>query len=238
MSKEWAVVLVPPGIVTLETVGLHVHLQGRRFRALLARTPVGTTDSVSLGRAAGTYRIVPQLGVLLLRQLCSTIPLRLGAWEEALREFLVSAAWRDGTHALAREYRVQRASPSGQKVVETVLRLPSLRSTMVALHTESLAALDRHDLADQVQIEEFVVDRLEDEDEAVVLVGDRQRAFMMPTQLLRIAGLEREKARGILVATRTGAGVDLDVWPAAGMLDGAVWQPDPRLLALRHNVGA
>lgn len=88
-----------------------------------------------------------------------------------------------------------------------------------------------------VQVEPLVVDRLEDEDDAVALVGSQGRAFSIPRALLRAANLDREKARGVLVATRTGAGVEVDVWPAVGEAEAERWEPDPELLALRRDVG-
>ena len=103
---------------------------------------------------------------------------------------------------------------------------------------ESLALLEQYDLRDQVQIEDLLVDRIEDEDDAVVLVGNAQRAYALPRPLLRTAGLEWEGARGVLVATRTGVGVHLDVWPAVGEGDTAAWEPDAALFDLRVEVGA
>lgn len=80
-------------------------------------------------------------------------------------------------------------------------------------------------------------ERLEDAEDAVVLLGDHRRAYALPRALLRPAGLERERARGVLIATRTGVGVDLDAWPAVGEA-GDARSPDPALLALRLEVGA
>jgi hypothetical protein len=89
-----------------------------------------------------------------------------------------------------------------------------------------------------VQIEAMVVDRLENDEEAVVLVGPEERAFVLARSLLRIAGLDFEKARGILVATHSGESVVIEVWPAVEGSDATVWQPDSNLLRHRAEVGA
>jgi hypothetical protein len=109
---------------------------------------------------------------------------------------------------------------------------------MEALHRESMAALDRHGLAEHMQVEAMIVDRLEDDDDAVILVGADQRAYLLPRVLLRVAGLDREKACGVLLATQTSAGIELDVWPAAGAGEGTEWYPDLALLAQRVDVSA
>jgi hypothetical protein len=109
---------------------------------------------------------------------------------------------------------------------------------MEALHRECMAALDRHGLTDHMQVEAMIVDRLEDDDDAVILVGADQRAYLLPRALLRVAGLDREKAWGVLLATQTSTGIELDVWPAVGAGEGTEWRPDPVLLAQRVDVRA
>ena len=54
---------VPPGLATLESTAHHLHVSARRLQALTAQTPLRQVAPVSLGRALGTYRLVPQLGI-------------------------------------------------------------------------------------------------------------------------------------------------------------------------------
>ncbi len=107
----------------------------------------------------------------------------------------------------------------------------ALQPTMAALHHETMTVVDRHDLDALMQVEGMIVDRLEDENDTVILVGEAERAYLLPRTLLRIAGMDYEKARGILIATRTETGIEIDVWPAVGTAIDVAWQPDPELLA-------
>lgn len=230
--------LVPPGLITAATVARHLGVRGRQFRKLAARTALSSAEPVALGRAMGSFRHVPQLGVMVLRQIRSEAPHRLASWQGALADVLQSASWRRATLALRSDVRNERPPGSAASHVEESLLSPSLGEAMRSLHEQSLATIETHGLGSQVQIEPCIVDRLEDEGEAVVLVGSAGRAFSLSTALLRTANLEREKARGILVATRTGAGVELDVWPAVGEDEPVTWVPDSELLDLRGEAGA
>jgi hypothetical protein len=98
-----------------------------------------------------------------------------------------------------------------------------------------MLVLTRKDLADLVQIENIVVDRLEDEESAVVLVGATERAYLLPRHLLQREGLEREKASGILIVTHTSEGITLDVWPSVSAPEPSEWWQDPEALR-RHMV--
>jgi hypothetical protein len=80
------------------------------------------------------------------------------------------------------------------------------------------------------------VDRLDEEDDAVILLGSAEHAYLLPRALLLQAGIDREAARGVLSATRTGASIEIDAWPCAGAADRPVWQPDPALLAMQTDV--
>jgi len=98
-----------------------------------------------------------------------------------------------------------------------------------------MAAIERHGLASCVQVEDIIVDRFEDDDDAVVLIGASQRPFLLPRARLVEAGITREKQRGVLLLARTGDGVVYDVW-ATSEDDGVNWRPDPALLTLVTDV--
>lgn len=230
--------LIPPGMATMESVARHLHTSSRRLNALAERTPLKGIETVALGRALGTYRLVPQLGVALLRQARARSPHHLCAWQDALLDVLSSQTWRRAMAYLSDQNRMEWHGGSGHAALEAMLVSAAARSVMEALHQTSLSAIDRHGLRDLMQIEGMVVDRIADEDDAVVLVGTAQRAYLLPRALLRVAGLEREKAWGVLAAIHTSEGIDLDVWPAVGASDSTAWQPDPELLAQRVEVGA
>lgn len=171
------------------------------------------------------------MGIPLLRQALSPAPCRLAAWQGAVDDVLASEAWARTLAAIARKPSRERGAAAGA-AVDTLLLSPSLRNTMGNLHHESAQALARHGLDDLIQIQGFVVDRLEDDDDAVILLGPAQRSYLLSRFLLRVAGLDREKVWGILVATRTGTGIDLDVWPAVGEDTSGAWTPDAELLSL------
>lgn len=230
--------LVPPGMVTMESAARHLHISTRRLNALAAQTPLHDIATVALGRSLGTYRLVPQLGVVLLRQALARSPHHLCAWQDALLDVLSSQAWQGATTYLSGRNRMEWYGGSGHAVLEAMLVSMASQSVMDALHQTSLSAIDRHGLGDLIQIEGMVVDRMEDDDDAVILVGATQRAYLLPRELLRVAGLEREKAWGVLVATHTSEGISLDVWPAVGTSASTAWQPDHELLAQRVEVGA
>ncbi len=95
---------------------------------------------------------------------------------------------------------------------------------MYDLYSESLDVLDRWGLGALVDIDTMIVDRIGDENDAVILLGAAQEPYMLPTAALKAAGLDREKARGFLMATYTSEGVALDAWPTVGAPE--EWQPD------------
>ena len=226
--------LVPPGLITTSTTARHLRVHGRQLRKLTEQTALSTVAPVALGRAMGSFGFVPQVGVMALRQIRSGAPYRLTSWQAALEDILKSGAWQRAIQVVRSLGRIRRVSARSTSFVEDLLLSPLLRDEMLALQEESLAALEEHELAGQFQIEPLIVDRIEDEDDAVVLVGSEGRAFSLPRALLQAANLERDKARGILVATQTGAGVDVDVWPSVGEDEPRRWEPDAELLALRQ----
>jgi hypothetical protein len=224
---------VPPGVTTMEIAARHLRVGQRRLHQLAVLTRLTAVAPVHLGRALGSYRLIPHLSVPVLRQALSPEPRRLAAWQEALQDILASKAWAQALNAIAH----QPTGPTrpAQTTVDDLLLSPALLARMDDLYREGEAALTRHGLTDLIEVQSFVVDRLEDAEEAVILVGPTQRSYLLPRWLLRVAGLEREKVWGILMATRTGTGIDLDVWPALG---DDTWAPDAELFALRTDVGA
>lgn len=229
--------LVPPGITTMETAARHLRTGARRLHDAAARTHLTDIKPVPLGRSLGTYRLIPQVSVPLLRQALSPAPRRLAAWQDAVDDVLASDAWTRALASVARRPSREHGAGGGA-AVDALLRSPSFYDTMEDLHHESTHALARHGLDDLIQIQGFVVDRLEDDEDAVILLGPAQRSYLLPRFLLRVAGLEREKVWGILVATRTGTGIDLDVWPPVEDDESGAWRPDEALLSLRTEVGA
>src|SRR5436305_7865863 len=208
--------LVPPGLATLESTAHHLHVSARRLQALTAQTPLRRVAPVSLGRALGTYRLIPQLGIAVLRQVNARASYHLPSWQAALVDLLASDTWLEATAHLSRGRRTRGDVRGGRATVESMLVSPMLRPIMEALHRECMAALDRHGLTDHMQVEAMIVDRLEDDDDAVILVGADQRAYLLPRALLRVVWLDREKAWGVLLATQTSTGIERDVWPAVG----------------------
>jgi hypothetical protein len=238
MSKEARVQGIPPGLITLESTAHHLHVSARRLQALTAQTSLRRVAPVSLGRSLGTYRLIPQLGIAVLRQVNAGTSYHLQAWQAALADLLASDTWLEATAQLSRRRPVRGDARGGSAAVERILLSSALCPLMEALHRESMAALDRHGLAEHMQVEAMIVDRLEDDDDAVILVGAEQRAYLLPRVLLRVARLDREKAWGVLLATQTSAGIEVDVWPAAGEGEGTEWYPDLALLVQRVDVSA
>lgn len=237
---------VPPGIVTIESAARHLDISARHLNALAAQTPIQDIETIALGRALGTYRLIPQLGVVLLRQLCVPQPWYLTLWLEAVRDLLTSSAWQhaiEQLRALAaaqdrpqttwRQLRSTRQAhdlPRGRAAVEAMLLSSALGPATQALHEACMSVLAQKDLANLVQIEDIAVDRLEDADSAVILVGATERAYLLPRHLLRRAGLDCEKASGSLIVTHTSAGITLDVWPSLSPRESAAWWLDPDAL--------
>ncbi len=231
--------VVPPGVATMESTAHHLQVSARRLQDAVRKTPLEQIKPISLGRSRGTYRLIPQLGIALLRQVLSVYPFRLALWEKAVCEVLGSSAWRQTTKQIIASGRMQWPPQGGSGVLEAMLTSPALGSLMEALQQESTAALMRHGLSDFLQLEDFMVDRLEDEEFAVALIGSKsRRAYLLPRAQLQLVGLDREKARGVLMATRTSRGIDLDVWPAIAPDGSEEWQVDPDLLKYQVEVGA
>jgi len=84
-------------------------------------------------------------------------------------------------------------------------------------------------------VEDIIVDRLEDDDDAVVLIGRAQRPFLLSRVRLVDAGITREKQHGVLLLARTGDGVVYDV-RATDEAASPDWRPDPDLLTLVTDV--
>ena len=241
---------IPPGIVTLTDAARHLDLSTRQLHAVAASTPLRSLHTVALGRALGTYRLIPQLGVILLRQLCTAHPWYTPAWQTAIRALLASASWQAALEAVrelaAAQERPRSAwrytgSPDaaagkrpGRGAVEALLTAAPLVPTLEALHEESLALLAHEHLQDQLEVEQMIVDRLLDAERAVILVGTDETAYVLPRQLLRRVSLDEEKALGTLIATHTSAGIVLDVWPALETAAERAWWDNPE--ALREHL--
>ena len=93
---------IPPGLATLESTAHHLHVNARRLQALTAQTPLRRVAPVSLGRSLGTYRLIPQLGIAVLRQVNADTPYHLQAWQAALADLLASDTWLEATAHLNR----------------------------------------------------------------------------------------------------------------------------------------
>jgi hypothetical protein len=222
----------------MERAARHLEVGPRRLHALSMHTPLQHIKPVALGRSLGTYRLIPLLGVVVLQQHLAAKPWHLAAWHATLETVLASDAWRQAIDQLREEAWAQHGSSGGSTAVEALLRAPGLCAAMEALQHELVAALHAQGLEDLIQLEEMVVDRLEDEEDAVVLVGPEERAYMLPRTRLRAVGLDHEKSAGVLLATHTGDGIRIDVWPAMRANESAEWRPDPDLLRHRIEVGA
>jgi hypothetical protein len=226
--------VIPPAAMTMDSVARHLQVGPRRAQALLTMSRLNELATLALGHSRGTYRLIPELGIALLRQFQTSAPLRVDLWRQAVHEVIASSSWRT-LCATLREID-WRAAAGGGTGIETVLQSPALGPAMEDLHDANIAALQQYGLDGHLQVEVMQVDRLESAEEAVVLVGPRLRPYLLSRALLRVAVLDREKAWGVLVATRTATGVTIDVWPAVGItLEEAV--PDPDLWVQRIEVG-
>lgn len=76
--------VIPPGMATMESAARHLEISPRRLNALAEQTPLQHIAPVALGRSLGTYRLIPLLGILVLRQLLPATPWHLAAWRAAL----------------------------------------------------------------------------------------------------------------------------------------------------------
>ncbi len=228
---------VPQAIETMDGVARRLHISMRRLRDLVKDTPLATTRTVALGHAVGTYRLWPALSVALLRQFLAAEPWYTREWRAAIEEVLASPAWRQATRSVAHVPMRQKAGgQSARQRVDAALTSHTLRSAMRDLYSEGLDILDRRGLGPLVDIDTMIVDRIGDENDAVILLGAAQELYMLPTAVLKAAGLDREKARGFLMATYTSEGVALDAWPMVGVPE--EWQPDPDLMRHLVEVGA
>jgi len=172
--------------------------------------------------------------VLTLRQARAHLPWHLDAWLATLDDILRSDEWHASVQGVVDQLSA-RTGPRVGDVAERAALAATQRARMADLHERSMAAIERHDLTLCIQVEDIIVDRFEDDDDAVVLVGRAQRPFLLPRARLVDAGITREKQRGVLLLTRTGDGVVYDVW-ATDDGDGANWQPDPDLPTLVTDV--
>ncbi len=228
---------VPQAIETMDGAAQRLHISMRRLRDLVKDTPLATTRTVALGHSVGTYRLWPALSVALLRQFLAAEPWYAREWRAAIEEMLASTAWQRATRLVARvPARPKVGGQSARQRMDAVLTSDTLRSAMYDLYSESLDVLDRWGLGSLVDIDTMIVDRIGDEHDAVILLGAAQEPYMLPTAVLKAAGLDREKARGFLMATYTSEGVALDAWPMVGVPE--EWQPDPDLMRHLVEVGA
>jgi len=228
---------VPQAIETMDGVARRLHISMRRLRDLVKDTPLATTRTVALGHSVGTYRLWPALSVALLRQFLAAEPWYAREWRAAIEEVLASTAWRQATRSVARAPTRQKVGgQSARQRVDASLISGALRPAMYDLYSESLDVLDRRGLGSLVDIDTMIVDRIGDENDAVILLGAAQEPYVLPTTVLKAAHLDREKARGFLMATYTSEGVALDAWPAVGAP--SEWQPDLALTRHLVEVGA
>src|SRR5581483_9012897 len=105
-------------MVTMESVARHLHISARRLNVLATQTPLQDIETVALGRSLGTYRLVPQLGVALLRQTLARSPHHLCAWHDALLDVLSSESWREATAYLTGQSRMEWYGGSGHAAIE------------------------------------------------------------------------------------------------------------------------
>ncbi len=70
---------IPPGLTTQEGAARRLAMTPRQFRGYAERTPLARQRPVALGRGRGTYRFIPQVGVIVLRQIRARTPWRLDA---------------------------------------------------------------------------------------------------------------------------------------------------------------
>src|SRR5690242_5184505 len=124
--------VVPPGVTTMEIAARHLRVGTRRMYDLATRTHLTDITPVPLGRSLGTYRLIPHLGVPLLRQALSPAPRRLSEWQEAVRDVLASGAWTRALAAIAR--RPAGGVRSDGSAVADLLLSPALRQTMDDLY--------------------------------------------------------------------------------------------------------
>ncbi len=225
---------IPPGLTTQEGAARRLAMTPRQFRGYAERTPLARQRPVALGRGRGTYRFIPQIGVIVLRQVRARTPWRLDAWLLALDDILGSNEWRAAVQGVADQ--LAKGTPSrASDVVERVALAATQRARMADLYERGMATIERYGLTPYIQVEDIIVDRFEDDDDAVVLIGRTQRPFLLPRARLVEASVTREKQRGVLFLTRTGDGVVYDIW-ATGEDDEANWRPDPDLLTLMTDV--
>jgi len=228
---------VPRAIETMQGAAHRLHISMRRLHALIEDTPLANTPTTPLGRSIGTYRLWPYMGVALLRQCLAPEPWYAREWYAAIEDVLTSTAWLQATRSVAhvRISREARGQEARQRV-DAALMSVTLRSAMEDLHHESWRVLNRRGLAEMVEIDTMIVDRIDDENHAVILLGAEQQPYALPTAVLKAANLDREKARGFLMATYTSDGIVLDAWPMIGATE--EWRPDPDLLRHIVEVGA
>lgn len=219
---------LPCGVQTIEDAARRVRLSPRHLQRIVKATVLATAPTVALGQARGSYRCWPMLGLPYIYQLLSASMFLRAQWEIALHDALEAPAWRE-TLAQLRDTARQRHEESGSGRIAALLRQPQFRPLMERLWGETQTILEAHGLEGEIDIDHVIVDRIEDDDFAVILLGDTQDGWRIPTEILRRGGIAYEKAHGLLMATRTAHGVIYDAWPALD--DSAVWQPDPRVLS-------
>ena len=222
--------VIVPGVVTWEAISRRLQLDRRDLARLLSQSIFGQLQPAAFGRGLGTYRLFPLLAVPLLRQMRARTPRRLDAWQDAIRGLLASATWQSTLDAL------RKAPRHSDDNIDRLLLSSDLLEPMAQLQAEMALVLDLHGLTEEFQLAPLIVDRIDEEEDAVVLVGQNQVAYLLPRSLLTLAGIAQEQARGTLTATRTGAAVEIDAWPRAGAAHAPTWQPDPALWAMRTDV--
>ena len=138
---------IPPGMTTQEGAARRLAMTPRQFRSCAERTPLTRQRPVALGHGRGTYRFIPQVGVIVLRQARARTPWRLDAWLSTLDDVLRSDEW----HAAVRGVSDQLTAgvrPRAGDVVERVALAATQRARMVSLVVYDIWVIDAaHDPA-------------------------------------------------------------------------------------------
>jgi len=225
----WA---TPVPLTTRELAASHLSVSERHMRALWSQTPLLTIGRIFLGQGRGSYYPVPVLGIALLRQLATATPYHIDRWTAALNDLLQSSSWRNACEAMTQSSTIWPSSSRGRFGFEELVQTEALRPLMHSLYGEMVRGIVDRGVGELWDAQGMIVDRLETDEDAVVLVGEGLAARMLPRALLRLAGLDYEKARGVLTATQTTMGVAFDVFAALDAPSPSTWRPDPDLVAM------
>src|SRR5579871_2826878 len=85
--------IIPPAAATMDSVARHLQVGPRRVQALMTMSRLNELATLALGHSRGTYRLIPELGIALLRQFQTPPPLHLDLWQQAVHEVAASSCW-------------------------------------------------------------------------------------------------------------------------------------------------